>query len=163
MRMRWDRPGGRRSGSEEPPPLRGRALRIVRFQEVDPMGVVWHGRYPEFLEDARVEADRACGLDYADFFREGFKAPVVRLEIEYRSPLRLGDAFSIDAELRWSDAVRFDHEYVLRIHPEGRLVAAARTVQLLLDRDDAVCLFWPDYFQKLRSDWRLGRLGGPRV
>jgi hypothetical protein len=36
------------------------------------------------------------------------------------------------------------------------------TIQLLLDRGDGLCLFWPDYFQRLRLDWRQGRLGGAR-
>ncbi|MDD8025055.1 MAG: acyl-CoA thioesterase [Acidobacteriota bacterium] len=145
---------------DAPPPLRGRALRAVRFQEVDPMGVVWHGRYPEFLEDGRVEVGRAHGLDYSDFYREGLKAPIVRLEIEYRSPLVLGDTMSIDTDMVWTEAVRLDHVYVIRRQSDNRLVATARTVQLLLDKDDALCLLWPDYFLRLRREWRLGRLGG---
>jgi acyl-CoA thioester hydrolase len=161
MRMRWERPVSPAGGPDVPPPLRGRALRMVRFQEVDPMGVVWHGRYPEFLEDGRVEVGRAHGLDYPDFFREGLQAPIVRLEIAYRSPLRLGDEFSIEAIMLWTEAVRLDHEYIIRRRSDDRIAATARTVQLLLDLNDAVCYTWPAYFERLRRDWRLGLLGGP--
>ena len=31
----------------------------VRFSEVDSMGVVWHGAYPLYLEDAREDAASA--------------------------------------------------------------------------------------------------------
>lgn len=127
------------------------------------MGVVWHGHYPEFLEDGRAAIGKAFGLDYADFHREGLKAPIVRLEIKYISPLVLGDAFVIEADLLWTEAVRLDHDYRIRRQPDGRFVAEARTVQLLLDRDDRVCLFWPDYFQRLRSRWRLGLMGDGHV
>jgi acyl-CoA thioester hydrolase len=162
MKTRRERRSSSNGGADGPPPLRGRALRTVRFQEADPMGVVWHGHYPEFLEDGRVVLGKALGLDYADFYREGLKAPIVRLEIEYRSPLVLGDTFAVETSLLWTEAVRLDHEYVIRRQPDGRLIATAMTIQLLLDRGNAVCLFWPDYFQRLRQDWRQGRLGGER-
>ena len=160
MKTRRERRSSSNDRADSPSPLRGRALRTVRFQEADPMGVVWHGHYPEFLEDGRVVLGKAFGLDYADFHREGLKAPIVRLEIEYRSPLVLGDSFAVETRLLWNEAVRLDHEYVIRREPDGRLVATAMTIQLLLDRDNAVCLFWPDYFQRLRQEWRQGRLGG---
>jgi acyl-CoA thioester hydrolase len=161
MRGGWERRAA--AGGGCPPPLQGRAVRSVRFQEADPMGVVWHGHYPEFLEDGRAAIGKAFGLDYADFRREGLKAPIVRLEIKYISPLVLGDAFVIEADLLWTEAVRLDHEYRIRRQPDGRFVAEARTVQLLLDRDDRVCLFWPDYFQRFRSRWRLGLMGDGHV
>ncbi len=122
------------------------------------MGVVWHGRYPEFLEDGRTAIGRAFGLDYTDFFREGLKAPIVRMEIEYRTPLVLGDTFRVDTILLWTEAVRLDHEYQIRREPDGRVIAEARTVQLLLDANNRLCLLWPEYFRRLREDWRLGRL-----
>ncbi|MGD0781715.1 MAG: acyl-CoA thioesterase, partial [Candidatus Aminicenantales bacterium] len=88
MRTRRERRSSPNGSGAGPPPLRGRALRTVRFQEADPMGVVWHGRYPEFLEDGRAVLGQAIGLDYADFHREGLKAPIVRLEIERDAELR---------------------------------------------------------------------------
>jgi len=158
MTSRLDRRRRTISAPDGPPPLRGRAVRSVRFQEVDSMGVVWHGRYPEFLEDGRTAVGRAFGLDYVDFYRERLKAPIVRLEIEYRAPLVLGDTFRVETSLLWTEAVRLDHEYEIRRELDGLIIAEARTVQLLLDADDRLCVLWPEYFRRFREDWRLGRL-----
>ena len=38
----------------------------VRFSEVDIMGVVWHGSYPLYLEDAREAWGHHYGLCYDD-------------------------------------------------------------------------------------------------
>jgi acyl-CoA thioester hydrolase len=146
-----------------PGPLQATAFRAVRFQEVDPMGVAWHGRYPEYLEDGRCAVAKAYGLDYEDFFREGLKAPVVRLEVEYRQPLLMGQKFRIETSLLWTEAVRLNHHYVLRRESDGRVVTEARTVQLLLDFDDKLLLLWPPYFQKLREKWKNGLLGRVNV
>jgi acyl-CoA thioester hydrolase len=77
MRRRYDNLKIFSGVPDAPQPLMAAPLRTVRFQEVDLMGVVWHGRYAEYFEDGRSAVGRAYGLDYRDFFREGIKAPVV--------------------------------------------------------------------------------------
>ena len=37
-----------------PAPLEKSVFRTVRFNEIDPMGIMWHGHYASFIEDARV-------------------------------------------------------------------------------------------------------------
>ena len=37
---------------DAPPPLRVDVGRKVRFEEVDSMGIVWHGHYASYFEDA---------------------------------------------------------------------------------------------------------------
>ena len=59
-----------RRGEGQPPPLRAITKRRVRFEEVDPLGIVWHGRYPSYFEDARVELGRKYGIDYMDFYKQ---------------------------------------------------------------------------------------------
>jgi len=160
MRKRYDALKTFAGGPDAPPPLTAMALRAVRFQEVDLMGVVWHGRYAEYFEDGRSAVGRAFGLDYRDFFREGIKAPVVNFEIEYGRSLLPGDTFRVETSLHWSEAVRLNHTYLIRREADGLITARGSTVQLLLDCQDQLLLVWPDYFQQLREKWRRGELTG---
>lgn len=144
-----------------PPPLAASAVRTVRFQEVDLMGVVWHGRYADYFEEGRYALGKAYGLDYEDFFREGLKAPIVSLEIEYKNSLFLGETFRVEAKMIWTEAVRLNYAYVVRREPDGQIIARGKTVQLLLDTENRLLLVWPDYFQRLRKRWRAGTLRGP--
>ena len=59
----------------DPPPLRILVQRRVRFEEVDPLGIVWHGRYPGYFEDARVALGSRYGIGYEDFIRHGVPVP----------------------------------------------------------------------------------------
>ena len=48
------RPETMMNGRPAPLPLTCTVPREVRFEEVDALNVVWHGRYPSYFEDARV-------------------------------------------------------------------------------------------------------------
>jgi acyl-CoA thioester hydrolase len=73
--------------------------RRVLPQHTDHAGVMWHGAYVAWLEEARVEALAAAGLAYSDLSARGMELPVVRLAIDYRQPLLHGDAVQLWSEV----------------------------------------------------------------
>ena len=62
----------------------------VHFNEVDSMKLVWHGHYLRYCEDAREQYCGEHGLSYKTMEDEGCVAPVVRLQVEYYAPARMG-------------------------------------------------------------------------
>ena len=50
-------------------------------QHTDYAGVMWHGAYVQWLEEARVEALQAAGLGYAVMTAMGVDMPVVSLAL----------------------------------------------------------------------------------
>ena len=82
-------------------------------QHTDHAGVLWHGSYVAWLEEARVEALMAAGLSYAVMASEGLEMPVVSLRIDYRQALRHGDEVVLESRceakrgVRWPWATRF--------------------------------------------------------
>ena len=56
----------------------------------DYAGVVWHGTYLQWMEEARVEYFRSIGLDFAELVAIGCDLPVVDLSVRYHQPLQLG-------------------------------------------------------------------------
>lgn len=145
----------RREGA--PPPLRELVSRRVRFEEVDPMGIVWHGRYPGYFEDARAALGSRCGVGYEDFIRHGVPAPIRKLQIDYLAPLRFRQEFTIEAILHWSDAARLDFEFLVR-GADGRLAATGCSVQLMLDTTGELLLLPPPFVRAMRERWREGQL-----
>ena len=97
-----------------PAPLRAVVKRQVRFEEVDPMGIVWHGRYAGYFEDSRVALGHKYGISYSDFIRQRTPAPVRQMCIEYLAPLFFEDDMEIEAILHWSEAARMGFEYRIR-------------------------------------------------
>ena len=73
--------------------------RRVLPQHTDHAGVMWHGAYLGWLEEARVEALAAAGLAYSDLSARGLELPVVRLSIDYKQALFHGDVVQIWSEV----------------------------------------------------------------
>lgn len=141
----------------DPKPLVVTTHRTVRFEEVDTVGMVWHGRYPSYFEDARVKLGDKFGIGYQDFIREKIMAPIKSMHIDYHHPLRFNERFSITALLHWSDAVRINFEF--RIHnAENRLTTTGYTVQLMLDHNAEVLFVTPKFYHTLCDRWRAGEL-----
>jgi hypothetical protein len=87
-----------------PQPLSFSVSRRVRFEEVDALGIVWHGRYPSYFEDVREALGDHYGIGYLDFFREKVAAPLRQLHFDYLKPLSLRESFTINAQLHWPEA-----------------------------------------------------------
>ena len=69
--------------------------RRVLPQHTDHAGVMWHGSYLAWLEEARVEALAGAGLAYGDLVARGLGLPVVSLAIDYRQALLHGDSVEV--------------------------------------------------------------------
>ena len=142
---------------DHPPPLRARVQRRVRFEEVDPLGIVWHGRYPSYFEDARVLLGERYGIGYDDFRAHQVLAPIKKLHIDYVKPLRFGEEFSIEGVLHWAEAARLNFEFVIRDARE-QVTTTGFSVQLLLDPSGEVLMAHPPFCQAFRERWRAGEL-----
>jgi acyl-CoA thioester hydrolase len=58
----------------------------IYYEDTDAGGVVYHANYIKYLERARTEYFRRHGFFVAELARNGFVFPVVRLEIDFKSP-----------------------------------------------------------------------------
>ncbi|TAJ11651.1 MAG: acyl-CoA thioesterase [Planctomycetota bacterium] len=58
----------------------------VRYAETDQMGVVHHGSYVLYLEEARTRMMADDGMSYAALERAGIGLAVRRVELRYRLP-----------------------------------------------------------------------------
>ncbi len=140
-----------------PEPLWLTTERVVRFEEVDALGIVWHGRYPSYFEDGRVLLGESYGIGYMDFYRRGIIAPIKQLHVDYQRPLQFGEPFTIEAILHWADAARLNHEFILR-NAEGEVTTTGYTVQLLMNQQQELLMLPPPFFEEFRLRWQNGEL-----
>lgn len=139
-----------------PAPVAYALPRRAGFSEVDVMGIVWHGRYAQFFDEASSELRRRIGLSYQDFFDAALEAPIVRLQIEYLHPLFLDEEFTVNASLIWNEGSRLNTEYRV-VRSDGILAAVGCTVQLFTQRGTGeACLLAPPLLQRVWQRWRAG-------
>jgi len=139
-----------------PPPLSLSLERRVRFNETDPMGIVWFGRYARYIEEGAAELSRLCGLSYQDYMAEGLMAPVAAYHTDYLSPLQLDECFTIITSLIWNEGARLNTEYSI-VKADGTLAARAYTVQVFIRADDrSVLMVTPPLLERCRARWQAG-------
>ena len=124
-------------------PLSGFSLSIpVRFAECDAYGVVWHGHYALFLEQAREGLTGRFGFTAAKALAMGYKVPITRMEIRYRLPILADTSVLVTARLRPPDVARFLLDYEIR-DEAGRLLADATTEQVVVNSEGELLLTLP--------------------
>lgn len=142
-------------GAGEPLPLVASSERRVRFEEVDVLGMVWHGRYPSYFEDGRIAFGDQYGLTYQRFMQEKTVAPVVQMHFDYKQPLRFDETFTITTALHWTEAARLNYSYKL-VNSNDDLVASGYTVQLFTSPDGKMLLFTPEWLKEFYAKWKEG-------
>ena len=126
----------------------------VRFSEVDMMKVAWHGSYVAFLEDGREHFGITYpGVGYADYFRTGYVAPVVNLNIDYRQSLRCGDRAIVETRYIDSEGAKLIFEYVVYRKSDMAIMAVAQTTQLFMTAEGEIQYADPDFFVEWKKRW----------
>ena len=137
-----------------PKPLSFEVERRVRFEEVDALGIVWHGRYPGYLEDVREALGDHHEIGYLDFFREGVVTPIRQLHLDYHRPLQLHEKFIIKGELHWSEAARLNFNYRI-FNAQGELTTSGYSIQMMLSyQSRTILMVPPPFFQTFLERWR---------
>lgn len=91
----------------------------------DYAGIVWHGSYIPWMEEARVEYLRSAGVSFAQLVAAGVDLPVVDLTIRYHHAAKMGDQLLIFTKLSKSQKLRLTFDYEIKAHPDRLCVSAA--------------------------------------
>jgi acyl-CoA thioester hydrolase len=109
-----------------------RLVRRVLPQHTDHAGVMWHGAYLAWLEEARVEALEQAGLAYAELSARGLELPVVNLAIQYRQSLLHGDRVELHSWVLPNQGVKLLWHSQFRCN--GAVAAQASVELVVVDR-----------------------------
>ncbi len=104
----------------------------VRFRDLDALGHVNNAVLVSYIEVARYRWWRRY-LAGRPFEAEGFL--IARIEVDYRSPILIEDEVRVEIRCTKIGRTSFDLAYRVYAEQDGRLLAEAKTVQVMLDFD----------------------------
>lgn len=114
-------------------PLKARCTIRIPFSDVDPAGIVWHGRFFKYFEIARTQLMDDIGYGYAEMHRSGFSWPVVDASVRYVKPLIFNQEVIVTAALsEWELRLMVDHQIE---NETGEVCVRATTVQVPVNRE----------------------------
>ena len=109
-----------------------RLFKRVLPQHTDHAGVMWHGAYLSWLEEARVEALSQVGLPYKELSEQGYEMPVVSLNINYMSALFHGELILLESHSLPRELARWP--WFTKFFRDGEIVAEARVDLVLVKK-----------------------------
>ncbi|MFT3932038.1 MAG: acyl-CoA thioesterase [Chitinophagaceae bacterium] len=125
----------------------------VRFNEADPLGIVWHGHYLRYFEDGREAFGITHGLRYLDFYKHGYVVPIVHAACDYKLSLRYGDTMIIETKYIPCEAAKIVFQYNIHNAANNKLVAKGTSIQVFLDKENSVLqLTNPPFFEAWKKE-----------
>jgi acyl-CoA thioester hydrolase len=107
----------------------------VHPHHTDYGGVVWHGTYIAWMEEARVESLRSLGIEYADLVALGCELPVVELSARYHRAVKMGMTVVVKTRLADTESIKLDWDYRIESLDGRELYVTARVTLVAVDRE----------------------------
>jgi acyl-CoA thioester hydrolase len=126
----------------------------VRFNEADPLGIVWHGHYIRYFEDGREDFGNRFGMGYLDFYKNGLVIPVVNVDCSFKKSLRYGDIVVVETNFIPCLAAKIQFNYRLFNKKSRELVATGSSLQVFLDKEYSILqLQNPPFFEEWKRKY----------
>ena len=117
-----------------------------RYGETDKMGYVYHGKYLEYFEVARTEMIREYGLSYRAMEDEGIMLPVIRAEVDFRSPVFYDEEMVIKVMVFEKPSVRLETWYQVIIPEREKICVEGRVILCFMNENTRKPCRAPEYF-----------------
>ena len=115
----------------------------VRYCETDQMGLVHHGSYINYFEEARISWISNLGFSYSDMEKSGIILPVSKLNVNYIKPSYFDDDLVVNVELAELPTSRLIFNY--KIKNKDEVVVKGTTVLAFLNKETKKPVRCPDY------------------
>jgi YbgC/YbaW family acyl-CoA thioester hydrolase len=127
----------------------------VMFFDTDCAGVVHNINYLRFIEICRTVLAEQLGMGLVGMADRGSYPVVVRTEIDYKRPAKLGDRLVVEGRLDSVDRMRFWCAFDVKRPADGALIAQSRqmlcVIQMPAGRPVALPADWATRFAHLRA------------
>ncbi len=111
----------------------------VRDYECDIQGIVNNAVYQNYLEHARHQFLLSKGVNFIELSSKGIHLVVVRVELDYKLPLKPDDGFWVGTNIEQISKIRFGFNQSIYKADGERLVLQAKIIGAAIDNDGKPC------------------------
>ena len=114
----------------------------IYFEDIDYMGIVWHGNYMRYMEQARCDLLSKLGYTYIDMKIDGYIYPIAKMETKYIKPARFYDVLTVQTELL-SIEPSLEFKYTFYNKETNEKIFEARTMQIAINVNTNESVYTP--------------------
>jgi len=134
-------------------PIESQVSITTSFQDADPMGVIYHGNYFRFFEEARRVLMEQLQYNYIEMKDSGYMWPVIDTRVKYVKAIPFNHEIKVSARLtEWENRLRVDYQ----IHDaltEVRMCKAHTTQVAVEMATEEMCFVSPKVFTDKVEHW----------
>ncbi|MFH0860373.1 MAG: thioesterase family protein [Candidatus Altiarchaeota archaeon] len=106
----------------------------VRYADTDKSGRGYYAAYLRWFEIGRIEAIRSLGIIYSELEKQGFFAPVVELNVNYKHPVEYDEELLLETNIEKVGTTSIKLGYLLYRKKDSLLLAQASTTHVIVGR-----------------------------
>lgn len=126
----------------------------IYYEDTDCGGVVYYANYLKYFERARTDYLEQRGYSVSELMKQGTVFMVVRAEVHYKSPARLGEILTVETTVDTSRNASVTFSHVFRERTSGRVVVEGSATLVATDADGNVKRLDPKIRQALEAGGR---------
>lgn len=123
----------------------------IYYEDTDCGGVVYYANYLKYFERARTDYLERHGFSVAKLAKEGTIFMVVRAELDYKSPARLGDRLIIETVLSEQGKASFLSSHVITEKTSGRVVVEGSATLVATTPEGKIKRIDPEMLKRLQA------------
>jgi acyl-CoA thioester hydrolase len=123
----------------------------VYYNETDQMGRVYHSNYLVWMEKARTEWLRECGISYKDLENMGIMLPVSDLSIKYLNAVEYDEEVHIHIYPGKLNRIKVDFKYEFYNKDKSIQFAESNSTNVFTDKDGKIKRISKELFEKIKQ------------
>lgn len=134
-------------------PLESEVTMVTSFQDADPMGVIYHGNYFRYFEEARRVMMDKIEYGYLAMNASGYMWPIIGTQVKYVKAIPFNHQIRVTAKLtEWENRLRVD--YVIYDAQTGKRMCKAHTMQVAVAMEtEEMCFASPPVLVDKIAHW----------
>ena len=128
----------------------------IPFRDIDSLGVLWHGNYVAYMEEAREAFLAQYDLTKIQLGVGDYILPVTHVDIHYKGAFVYGDAMLIEVEYLPCKRSRVDIAYRFYRKSDRFLMTEAVTSHHFFNpKTREVAVNRPDFYKEWQEQWKV--------
>jgi acyl-CoA thioester hydrolase len=123
----------------------------IYYEDTDCGGVVYYANYLKYFERARTDYLERRGLSVPQLAKDGTIFMVIRAELDYKSPARLGETLSIETTFAENGKASFLFSHVIREKTSKRVIVEGSATLVVTTPESKVKRADPALLEKLKD------------
>ena len=130
-------------------------IEVVKFHEIDMLGVCNNAVYFNYFEDARIKymQDLATRYDFKEFLKRNSFVIMAHNEIDYINSAHLDDVLDVYSKVSKVSKSSFSFEHLIRRESDEKDIAIGGGVLVHINKISKISMELPEEFHKAILDF----------